>query len=118
MRRLAASERDEPPDHKEATLLMAKRNPTDRDDRDPSTLTAEDRKLQRALLALALDCHPEHLTVLALGQAIAGEDAGAAEADAFARALRDLALAGLLQTRAGRVSPTTAALRFHHLEED
>ncbi len=91
-------------------------NPTDREDRDPSTLTAEDRKLQRALLSLVLDRHPKRLTVVALGKAIAGEGADAKQADAFARALRDLALAGLLETRGGHVSPTLATLRFDALE--
>jgi hypothetical protein len=43
-------------------------NPTDREDRDPSTLTADDRQVQRAVLALLLDRHPIRLTFVELGE--------------------------------------------------
>ena len=118
MRRLAAGKRDEPPDHKEAVLLMAKRNPTDREDRDPSTPAGEDRKLQRAVLALVLDRHPDQLTVVELGREITNGDNERDEAEAFARAVRDLVVAELLECRGAHVVPTSAALYFDALESD
>ncbi len=97
---------------------MAERNPTDREDRDPTSLTAEDRKLQRAVLALVLDRHPAQLTFVELGLEINKDPEERGEAEAFARAVRDLVLAGLLECPGAHVVPTRAALRFHRLEED
>ena len=106
------------PDHKEAVLLMAKRNPTDRAQHDPASLTPQDRKLQRAVLALVLDRHPDQLTVIELGREIANEDDDRDEDEAFARAVRDLVVAGLLECWGAYVVPTQAALRFDALETD
>lgn len=95
---------------------MAKRNPMDRDEPARPELSRAERKLQRALLSYVLDLYPKRPTVVSAGHAIAGKDAEGDEANAFARALRDLALVGLIETRGGRVAPTPAALRFDALE--
>lgn len=97
---------------------MAKRNPRDRAQRDPASLTGEDRKLQRAVLVLVLDRHPDQLTVIELGREITNENAERGEADALARAVRDLVLVGLLECPDGIVIPTRAALYFDALESD
>jgi hypothetical protein len=105
-------------DHKEASLPMAERNPRDRAQRGSASPAAEDRKLQRAVLAYVLDRHPAHLTFVELGREITSEDAEHDEADPFARAVRDLVLAGLLECPSAHVVPTRAALYFDALESD
>ncbi|HET9814080.1 MAG TPA: hypothetical protein VFP57_10560 [Sphingomicrobium sp.] len=65
---------------------------------------------------LVLESHPLSLTFDALSTLISVDPADLAETLAFAVAVRDLALAGLLASDGLRVAPTRAALCFARLE--
>jgi hypothetical protein len=69
----------------------------------------EDESIQRAVLSLALEAHPESLTIPDLAREI---DRG----DAVERAVRDLVGVGLLKCRGISIQPSPAALRFFRLE--
>jgi len=64
---------------------------------------------QRAVLALALDAHPKHLTIPDLARQID-------EGDAAEVAVRDLVAVGLLECGGISVWPTVAAVHFDGLE--
>jgi hypothetical protein len=64
---------------------------------------------QRAVLSLALDAHPNTLTIPVLAREI---DAG----DAAEVAIRDLVGVGLLECSGITVRPTAAAIHFDSLE--
>lgn len=77
---------------------------------------SEDRRTQRAVLAVLLDQHPILLTEDELCVAFDPKDL--AEKDAIARAIRDLTATGLLRSLGGSLTPTRAALYFAALESD
>lgn len=64
--------------------------------------------VQRAVLSLVLDAHPDPLTIPAIASEIDQGDAGE-------RAIRELVGVGLLECSGIVVRPTAAALRFEHL---
>lgn len=68
-----------------------------------------DRGVQRAVLALALEAHPNALKIPDLAREI---DRG----DAVERACRDLVGVGLLDCEGVSIRPTAAAIRFERLE--
>ena len=65
--------------------------------------------VQRAVLSLALDAHPERLTIPDLARQI---NAG----DAAETAIRDLVGVGLLECGGITIRPSAAALHFHRLD--
>jgi hypothetical protein len=65
--------------------------------------------VQRAVLSLVLDAHPDPLTIPAIASEIDQGNAGE-------RAVRDLVGVGLLECSGITVRPTAAALRFEHLD--
>jgi len=73
-----------------------------RDHRTPSGVAA-----QRAVLSLALDAHPNSVTVPALTREI--------ETGSIERAVRDLVAVGLLESSGTAVRPTAAAIHFDRL---
>jgi hypothetical protein len=85
------------PWHKECDLLM-------HDQGTPSK-----GAVQRAVLSLVLDAHPNPVTIPDLAREI---DAG----DAVEPAVRDLVGVGLLECSGITVRPTAAALRFECLD--
>jgi hypothetical protein len=91
-------------------------NPTDRSEGDPVTPVEEDRKVQRAVLALVLREHPTHLTFPELAAEVCEDPNDFAEGDALARAVRDLGVESLLRSDGLHVLPTRAALYFERLE--
>ncbi|HET7484849.1 MAG TPA: hypothetical protein VFJ64_05665 [Solirubrobacterales bacterium] len=68
-----------------------------------------DRGVQRAVLALALEAHPNALTIPDLAAEI---DKG----DAVERACRDLVGVGLLDCEGVSIRPSAAAVHFERLE--
>lgn len=77
-----------------------------------------DDAVQAAVLTQVLALHPAQLAFDELRLEMAGgEDAGFEERDAFGRAVRDLAGAGLLRREGESVLPTRAALRFQELTD-
>lgn len=85
--------------------------------RRPLTASAaDDRDLQRRVLDLALAAHPVPLGFDGAATALIEEPGDLAEALAFAQAVRDLVLAGLLASDGLRLSATPAALAFARLE--
>lgn len=75
----------------------------------------EDAALQSALLQQVLELHPTSLTLAELVREMAGGEHG--EGEEIARAVRELAAAGLLHHLDGFVRPSRAALRFEQLLE-
>jgi hypothetical protein len=65
--------------------------------------------VQRAVLSLVLDAHPDPLTIPALATEI---DQG----DAVERAVRDLVGVGLLDCAGITIRPSAAALHFYRLD--
>lgn len=63
--------------------------------------------VQRAVLSLVLDAHPEFLTIPTLAREIGGEG--------VEKAIRDLVGVGLLECGGITVRPTTAAIHFDRL---
>lgn len=82
--------------------MQAKRNPRSLSER-------EDRRIQRALLSLAIHQHPVPLAQDDLERKMG-------RGDAVERAVRDLTQAGLLHQEGATVLPTRAALHFDRLE--
>jgi hypothetical protein len=97
---------------------MAKRNPTDRGQRDPFSPDPKDKKVERAVLAFLIYRFPERLTIPELSRVLNEENDGFDSDDAVERAIRELAGAGLLECRAEFVVPTRAALYFDALDSD
>ncbi|HET7443029.1 MAG TPA: hypothetical protein VFJ57_00065 [Solirubrobacterales bacterium] len=90
---------------------MATEDPTRNSAEDPAS---EDRRTERAVLAFVLDQHPTLLTEDELTFALDPKDL--AEKDAIARAIRELAGAGLLRLSGYSLTPTRPALYFAALE--
>jgi hypothetical protein len=65
--------------------------------------------VQRAVLSLVLDAHPDPLTIPTIASEIDQGDAGE-------RAIRELVGVGLLECSGITVRPTAAALRFECLD--
>ncbi|HWB69432.1 MAG TPA: hypothetical protein VG518_05600 [Solirubrobacterales bacterium] len=84
---------------------------------DIRTPAQEDARTETAVLHRVLELHPAQITIAELTRDLGGQSPGFAERDAIARAVRDLAGAGLLHHRDEFVLPTRAALRFHELLE-
>lgn len=75
----------------------------------------EDDALEAALLARLLDLHPATLTAAELRREMLEHPDDFAQRDALARAVRDLAAAGLLNLADDLVVPSRAAVRFKEL---
>jgi hypothetical protein len=82
---------------------------------ESTTTWAEDEGVESAVLRQLLDLHPARLTMEELAREVGGSHGSFAERDAVARAVRDLAAAGLLHRGEEFVAPTRAALRFSEL---
>jgi hypothetical protein len=96
---------------------MADRHSMDRRSGDPASSAAQDARIERAVLALLLDEHPDRLTLEELRRVLHPEDPeGAKPSDAMERAVRELVGAGLLHRHGQFVMPTRAALYFERLE--
>jgi hypothetical protein len=65
--------------------------------------------VQRAVLSLVLDAHPDPLAILAIASEIDQGDAGE-------RAIRELVGVGLLECDGKAIWPTRAAIHFEQLE--
>jgi hypothetical protein len=78
------------------------------------TTASADRRMEGVVLGVLLDEHPTRLTVYELAFTLDAKDF--AEKDAIARAVQELAGAGLLHRDGELVGPTRAALRFNALE--
>jgi hypothetical protein len=68
----------------------------------------QDKATQRAVLALALDAHPNFLTVSDLARELGTQDVESAVAA--------LVSVGLLERKGEAISPSAAAVRFDSLE--
>jgi hypothetical protein len=97
---------------------MAKRNPTDRAQRDPLSPHPKDKKAERAVLGFLIYEHPERLTIPDLSCALNEGGGGFDSEDAVERAVRELVGVGLLECEGTYVIPTRAALYFDALETD
>jgi hypothetical protein len=99
---------------------MATKNPMGRGRVDPDSPAGEDRKTERALLALLLDEDPSRLTLADVRLALKPTHAERefAATDAVDRAVRELVAVGLLHREGQFVMPTRAALYFERLESD
>lgn len=67
-------------------------------------------EFERAVLAIVLELHPDHLTPTELALEVA-TDRAQLEAEAVEHAIRDLGGSGLLRCIGDVVAPTHAALR-------
>jgi hypothetical protein len=76
----------------------------------------EDASAQARVLSLILSEHSRSLSRDEIKRELIGEHAEFAAEDELARAIRDLALAGLLHEVEHMVFPSRAALTFHDLE--
>lgn len=90
---------------------MARKDPTRTRAEVPA---AEDRRTERAVLAVLLDEYPTRLTVNELIRLLDPKDF--AEKDAIRRAVKELTGAGLLRVDGELVGPTRAAIHFDRLE--
>jgi hypothetical protein len=90
---------------------MASEDPTRTDALDTAS---EDRRTERAVLALLLDEHPARLTFAELSLAFGGGDASADD-DAVRRAVEELTAAGLLHRDGALLGPTRPAIYFDRL---
>jgi hypothetical protein len=106
------------PDHKEAVLLMADRNPTDCGEFVLTDYAAEEMQAQRVVLAFLLDEHPSRLKIFELCRALYAHPIDFNSNDAVERAIRELDSAGLVHCDGGCVVPSRAALYFARLEMD
>ena len=77
----------------------------------------EDARDQRVVLTRVLALHPSHLTFPELASEVCEDPDSFKEGDALARAVRDLAAAGLLRMSGTYVVPTRAALHFDSLND-
>lgn len=75
----------------------------------------EDAVIEAAVLQQLLFLHPSQLSFEELLRELAGGASDFGERDAVARAVRDLAAAGLLNLNGELLSPSRAALRFDQL---
>ncbi len=77
----------------------------------------EDARYQRTVLTRILALHPSHLTFPELAAEVCEDPDDFKEGDALARAVRDLAISGLLRMNGSHVVPTRAALHFDALSD-
>ncbi len=75
----------------------------------------DDAHHQRVVLTRVLVLHPTHLTLPELAHEVCEDPEDFSEGDALARAVRDLAAAGLMRMSGIYVVPTRAALHFDSL---
>jgi hypothetical protein len=95
---------------------MADQNPTGRAPLDPISPAGDDKRTERAVLALLLNEHPTRLTVDEMILVLhADPDRGDPE-DAAGRAVRELVGAGLIHREGRFLSPSRATLYFAALE--
>ena len=76
----------------------------------------EDRRTERAVLAVLLDEHPTRLSLDELIFALDPKDF--AEKDGIRRAVRELIGAGLVRVDGALIGPTRASIHFNRLEAD
>ncbi|HEX2096163.1 MAG TPA: hypothetical protein VHF50_02205 [Solirubrobacterales bacterium] len=76
---------------------------------------ADDLRTQRAVLLHVVALDPTRLTLAEIATAICEDPDDFAEGDAVARAVRDLAAAGLVRMDGATVAPTLATLHFDRL---
>jgi hypothetical protein len=79
---------------------------------------ADDATIEAAVLRQLLTLHPVQLTLEETVREIAGAADDFALRDAVERAVRELAVAGLVHRSGDVVLPSRAALRFHELLGD
>jgi hypothetical protein len=79
-----------------------------------SSPDGETRQIERAVLEIVLELHPDHLTIPELVLKVAA-DRDQAEGEDVRLAVRDLRGSGLLRYVDGLVVPTHAALRAFEL---
>lgn len=77
----------------------------------------EDRQWQRIVLMHVLALHPTYLAFPELAAEVSENPDDFTEGDALARAVRDLAAAGLLRMNGVAIMPTRAALHFDSLSD-
>jgi len=75
----------------------------------------DDAATESAVLQHVLAVHPAQVTLAELTREVGGDPDEFSRRDAIARAVRDLAGAGLLHSHDEFVLPTRAALRFDEL---
>lgn len=85
---------------------------------DSRVTAADDDAVEAAVLRQLLLLHPAQVTVDELIVDLAADPEEFAERDAIARAVRDLARAGLLHRNGEFAVPSRAALRFDELLGD
>ena len=95
---------------------MAVENPTRHTSHGPSSPAGEDKRTERAVLALLLDEHPTRLTVDELILVLHADPERGDPEDAAGRAVRELVGAGLMHREGRFLSPSRAALYFAALE--
>ncbi len=78
---------------------------------------ADDLRDQRVVLTRVLALHPNRLTLPELAREVCEDPGDFTEGDALARAVRDLAAAGLLRMSGVHVVPTRAAIHFDRLSD-
>jgi len=86
--------------------------------RATASAAVTDCELQRRVLDRVLREHPAPLSYPDLADELLADPGDLSAAFALARAVRDLALAGLLRSNGLHVLPTPAALCFWRLEGD
>ncbi len=89
---------------------MATEDPTGTDAPDTAS---QDRRMERAVLALLLDEHPTRLTLSELSIAFGGD--GSSEDDAVRRAVDGLLCVGLLHRDGALIGPTRPAIYLDRL---
>jgi hypothetical protein len=82
-----------------------------------SSPAKEDAHCQRAVLTRVLALHPTHLTLPELAREVCEKPDDFSEGDAVARAVRDLAVSGLLRMNGVLIVPTRPALHFDSLSD-
>jgi hypothetical protein len=97
---------------------MANENPKGREEREPASTTEEDRRAERAVLALLIHEHPAQLTMDELILVLHADQDQIDPGDAALRAVRELVGAGLLYRHGRFLVPSRAALHFAALEVD
>lgn len=83
----------------------------------PKRSNRQDIKDQGIVLMHVLDLHPVNLIVPQLVSGLTADSEDFSEGDRYARAVRDLASAGLLGSHHGLIVPTRPALRFNEIVE-
>lgn len=92
---------------------MARKDPTRSQAEAPAS---EDRRTERAVLAVLLDEHPTRLTVDDLILVLDPKDF--TEKDAIGRAVAGLTGTGLVRSDGNLIGPTRAAIHFDRLEAE